>query len=119
MGRGWGMRKFVGFALAVVLAVGLAAYVSYAQAPRSRLDVVRERGTLICGVSGSTPGFSFPDPTSGRMTGFDAEFCNAVAAFIDVPSVEFVNLTSANRIPAVVAGPVDVGFPTRTPTLTR
>ena len=113
------MRKFVGFALTVVLAVGLAAYITYAQAPRSRLDVVRERGTLICGVSGATPGFSFPDPTSGRMVGFDAEFCNAVAAFIDVARVEFVNLTSASRIPAVVAGSVDVVFRTTTVTITR
>jgi general L-amino acid transport system substrate-binding protein len=53
------------------------------------------------------------------MTGFDAEFCNAVAAFIDVPSVEFVNLTSASRIPAVVAGSVDVVFRTTTQTLSR
>lgn len=113
------MRKFVGFALAVVLAVGLAAYVTSAQAPRSRLDVVRERGTLICGVSGATPGFSFPDPQSGRLIGFDTDFCWAVAAFIDVPRVEFVNLTSASRIPAVVAGSVDVVFRTTTVTLTR
>ena len=113
------MRKFVGLALAVVLTVGLAAYITYAQAPRSRLDVVRERGTLICGVSGATVGFSFPDPASGRMVGFDADFCVAVQAFIDVPRVEFVNLTSASRIPAVVAGSVDVVFRTTTVTISR
>lgn len=113
------MRKFIGLALAVTLIVGLAAYVSQAQPPRSRLDVVKARGRLICGVSGATPGFSFPDPTSGRMTGFDADFCNAVAAFLDVPEVEFVNLTSASRIPAVVAGSVDVVFRTTTVTVTR
>ena len=113
------MRKFVGLALAVVLAVGLAAYITYAQAPRSRLDVVRERGTLICGVGGSTPGFSFPDPASGRMVGFDADFCWAVAGFLDVPRVEFVNLTGASRIPAVTAGSVDVVFRTTTVTISR
>ncbi len=113
------MRKVLGLALAVVLAIGLATYVAYGQAPRSRLDVVRDRGTLICGVSGATPGFSFPDPTSSRMVGFDADFCNAVAAFIDVARVEFVNLTSANRIPAVISGSVDVVFRTTTVTLTR
>ena len=113
------MRKFVGLALAVVLAVGLAGYVTYAQAPRSRLDVVRERGTLICGVGGSTPGFSFPDPASGRMVGFDADFCWAVAGFLDVPRVEFVNLTGASRIPAVTAGSVDVVFRTTTVTISR
>ena len=113
------MRKTLAYALAVVLTVAAVSYTVLAQQAGGRLDAVRARGRLICGVSGSTPGFSFPDPTSGRMTGFDAEFCNAVAAFIDVPSVEFVNLTSANRIPAVVAGSVDVVFRTTTQTLTR
>ena len=113
------MRKFVGLALAVVLAVGLAAYITYAQAPRSRLDVVRARGQLICGVDGGTPGFSFPDPASGRMVGFDADFCRAVAGFVDVPDVEFVRVTSATRIPAVLAGSIDVAFRTATHTITR
>lgn len=109
------MRKTLAFALAIAITVATVSYVVMAQ-PRSRLDEVRARGRLICGVSGATPGFSAPDPASGRMTGFDAEFCNAVAAFIDVPAVEFVNLTSANRIPAVVSGSVDVVFRTTTVT---
>ncbi len=113
------MRKIVGLALAVTLAVGLADYVTQAQQPRSRLDVVKARGNLICGVSGVTAGFSFPDPASGRMIGFDADFCRAVAAFIDVPSVEFVNLTSANRLAAVASGSVDVVFRTTTVTIGR
>jgi len=113
------MRKFVGFVLAVVLAVGLAAYIAYGQAPRSRLDVVKARGQLLCGVDPGTPGFSFPDPTSGRRVGFDADFCWAVAAFVDVPGVEFVTVTGATRIPAVLAGSVDVVFRTTTQTISR
>lgn len=113
------MRKILGLGLAVVLAVGLAAYVTQAQPPRSRLDVVKARGQLICGVSGVTAGFSFPDPVSGRVIGFDADFCRALAAFIDVPAVEFVNLTSANRLAAVASGSVDVVFRTTTVTIGR
>lgn len=113
------MRKTLAYALAVALTVTSVSYTVLAQQTGGRLDAVRARGRLICGVSGATPGFSFPDPASGRMTGFDADFCNAVAAFIDVPSVEYVNLTSANRIPAVVAGSVDVVFRTTTQTITR
>lgn len=113
------MRKTLAYALAVALTVASVSHAVLAQQTGGRLDAVRARGRLICGVSGATPGFSFPDPASGRMTGFDAEFCNAVAAFIDVPQVEFVNLTSANRIPAVVAGSVDVVFRTTTQTITR
>ncbi len=112
------MRKSIVYALTVALTVATVSFLTMAQ-PRSRLDVVKARGKLICGVSGSTPGFSFPDPVSGRMIGFDADFCNAVAAWLDVPAVEFVNLTSANRIPAVLSGSVDVVFRTTTVTISR
>lgn len=112
------MRKVVAYALAVALTVVMVSYTVLAQ-PRGRVDTVRARGKLICGISGATPGFSFPDPVSGRIIGFDAEFCHAVAAFLDVPEVEFVNLTSASRIPAVMAGSVDVVFRTTTQTISR
>ncbi len=112
------MRNTFVSALAIALTVVTVSYTVLAQ-PRSRVDTVRARGKLICGVSGATPGFSFPDPTSGRTVGFDADFCNAVAAFLDVPDVEFVNLTSASRIPAVIAGSVDVVFRTTTQTISR
>lgn len=112
------MRKTIAVALAVALTVAAVTYTVTAQ-QRGRLDTVTARGRLICGVSGATPGFSFPDPASGRMIGFDADFCQAVAAYIDVPAVEYVNLTSANRIPAVIAGSVDVVFRTTTVTVSR
>ncbi len=112
------MRRGVAYLLAVAITVAAVSYTALAQ-PRSRVETVRARGKLICGVSGATPGFSFPDPVSGRMVGFDADFCWAVAAFLDVPDVEFVNLTSANRIPAVVSGSVDVVFRTTTVTISR
>src|SRR5947199_5884859 len=112
------LRKAVAYALTVALTVATVSYAVLAQ-PRSRVDTVRARGKLVCGVSGTTPGFSFPDPVSGRMVGFDADFCWAVASFLDVPDVEFVNLTSASRIPAVVSGSVDVVFRTTTQTISR
>jgi len=113
------MKKTLAYVLAVVITVATVSYVVHAQAPRSRLDVVKARGRLICGISGSTVGFSFVEPRSGEMAGFDADFCRAVAAFINVPSVEFVQLTSASRIPAVIAGSVDVVFRTTTVTFSR
>ncbi len=112
------MRTSVVYALAVAVTVATVSYLVMAQ-PRTRLETVKARGKLICGISGATPGFSFPDRVSGRIIGFDADFCNAVAAFIDVPGVEFVNLTSANRIPAVLSGSVDVVFRTTTQTISR
>jgi general L-amino acid transport system substrate-binding protein len=115
------MRKLVAYGLAVVLSITAAAFVVSAQQPRSRLDAVRARGRVICGISGTTVGFSFVEPRSGDMVGFDADFCRAVAAFIGLaPSaVEFVQHTSASRIPAVIAGSVDVVFRTTTVTFSR
>ncbi len=113
------MRKVGSFVLAIVIGVAVAAYTVEAQAPRSRLDVVKGRGKLICGVSGATPGFSFVDPRTNQMRGFDADFCRAVAAFVGVGDVEFANLTSATRIPAVLSGSVDVVFRTATQTYGR
>lgn len=113
------MRKIVGLALVVALVMGVVAYVTQAQPPRSRLDTVKARGHVLCGVDPGTPGFSFPDPASGRRVGFDADYCWAVAAFVDVPQVEFVTVTGATRIPAVLAGTVDVVFRTTTQTISR
>lgn len=112
------MRKTLAYALAIALTVATVSYTVVAQA-RSRVDTVRARGKLICGTSGSTPNYSFPDPVSGRIIGFDPDFCWAVAAFLDVPDVEFVFVTSASRQPAVVAGTVDVVFRSATQTISR
>jgi len=113
------MRKVLVYALAVAVTVAGVSYAAFAQPARSRLDVVKARGRVICGISGSTVGFSFVEPRTGEMVGFDADFCRALAAFIGVPSVEFVQHTSASRIPAVIAGSVDVVFRTTTVTYGR
>ncbi len=113
------MKKALAYALAVAVTIAGVSYTVSAQAPRSRLDVVRARGRLLCGISGTTVGFSFVEPRTGEMVGFDADFCRALAAFINVPAVEFVQHTSASRIPAVIAGSVDVVFRTTTVTYGR
>ncbi len=113
------MKRILAYVLAVAVTVATVSYVVSAQVPRSRYEVVKVRGRLICGISGSTVGFSFIEPRSGEMVGFDADFCRAVAAFINGPSVEFVQLTSGNRIPAVLSGSVDVVFRTTTVTYGR
>ena len=47
----------------------------------STLAEVLARGKLICGVSGSAIGFS-ETQADGRTTGFDADYCRAVAAAV-------------------------------------
>lgn len=75
----------------------------------SLLDAVISRGTLKCGVSGAAVAFSETQP-DGSQTGFDADYCRAVAAAVlgDSEAVEFVALTAAERFTAVQTGEVDV-----------
>ena len=71
-------------------------HASVAAQPRPpRLDVIRARGHLTCGVWPKVEGFSFVDRT-GRYLGFDVDICRAVAAavFGDPEKVRFVEVTS-------------------------
>lgn len=85
-----------------------------------RLALVQERGQLICGVNGSLPGFSFLDD-SGENTGFDADFCRALAAAVlgDPEAVEFRALSADQRGPALQTGEVDVLIRNTTWTVSR
>src|SRR3990170_393959 len=85
-----------------------------------RLALVQERGQLICGVNGSLPGFSFLDE-NGENTGFDADFCRALAAAVlgDSEAVEFRALSADQRGPALQTGEVDVLIRNTTWTVSR
>jgi len=75
----------------------------------SRLDTILSRGKLICGVEGTIPGFSFVD-SSGKYSGLDVDVCRAIAAAIlgDPDKIEYRNLDSTARFPAVTSGEVDM-----------
>ncbi len=109
--------------LTLVLLVPLALPVAHAQEGGSILDTVRNRGYLICGVNGQVPGFSFLDPDTSEWSGFDVDFCRAVAAavFGEVTSnnIEYVPLTANERFTALQTGQVDVLMRNTTWTLQR
>ncbi len=75
----------------------------------SLLDTVQARGMLHCGVSGSAVAFS-ETQADGSVTGFDADYCRAVAAAVlgDASKVMFVALTASERFTAVQTGDVDL-----------
>lgn len=109
--RKWGL-------LAAVLGVALAACGDAgttggteggASSSGSRLDVVKQRGQLICGVDGGIPGFSFVDE-SGTYSGLDVDVCKAVAAAVlgDAEAVEYRRLDSTERFTALSGGEVDM-----------
>ncbi|MBM2844593.1 MAG: extracellular solute-binding protein family 3, partial [Anaerolineales bacterium] len=62
----------------------------------ARLQAVRGRDRLVCGVNTSVPGFGFVD-ANGENVGFDPDICRAIAAAIfgDAAKVEFRPLTAA------------------------
>ncbi|MGB5594559.1 MAG: amino acid ABC transporter substrate-binding protein [Crocosphaera sp.] len=75
----------------------------------SRLDTIKQRGSVICGVNGEVPGFSFVDE-NGQYSGLDVDMCRAIAAalFDDPEKVEYRKLSAQERFPAVQSGEVDV-----------
>ncbi len=87
---------------------------------KSRLDIVLERGKLICGVNGQLPGFGYLD-TDGTYKGFDVDYCRAVAAalFDDPNAVEYKPLNASQRFTAVQTGEVDVLIRNTTWTVAR
>ena len=87
---------------------------------QSRLDIVKGRGKLICGVNGQLPGFSVVDE-SDRYSGMDVDLCRAIAAalFDDPNRVEYRNLDAQERFDAVSSGEVDILSRNTTWTLSR
>ena len=84
------------------------------------LQAVLDRGELNCGVNDAVPGFGFVE-ADGTFSGFDVEFCRAVAAglFGDASKVNFVPLTAAQRFTALQSGEIDVLIRNTTATASR
>ena len=84
------------------------------------LKAVKERGSLICGVSQGLAGFSNPDD-QGHWTGFDVDFCRAIAAAVlgDASKVKFTPLSAKDRFEPLKTGDIDVLSRNTTWTLSR
>jgi general L-amino acid transport system substrate-binding protein len=85
-----------------------------------KLDTVRGRGKLICGVDGKLPGFSFVE-SSGSYSGLDVDICKAVAAAVvdDPNKIEYRDLNSSERFAALASGEIDLLSRNTTMTLSR
>ena len=93
------------FVFGVAFALGFAVAPACAQT----LKTVKDRGSLLCGVSQGIAGFSLPDD-KGNWSGLDVEFCRAIAAaiFNDASKVKFVPLSSKDRFTALQSNAIDV-----------
>jgi general L-amino acid transport system substrate-binding protein len=85
-----------------------------------KLNGVKSRGKLLCGVDGKLPGFSFVSP-DGSYSGLDVDVCRAVAAATlgDPNKVEFRDLNSSERFAALASGEIDLLSRNTTYTLSR
>jgi general L-amino acid transport system substrate-binding protein len=103
----------------VVLATGLLA-ISAVTAQAATLESVKQRGTLVCGVSTGFAGFSVPD-SQGNFKGLDVDYCRALAAGVlgDPAKVRYVALTAQNRFTALQSGEIDVLYRNSTETFLR
>ena len=74
-----------------------------------KMATIKGRGTLICGVDGKLPGFSFVG-SDGSYSGLDVDVCKAVAAalFGDPAKVDYRDLNSSERFAALASGEVDL-----------
>ena len=73
------------------------------------LAEVQGRGILNCGVSGSLLAFSFAEE-DGSISGFDHDYCRAVAA-ATLGDSEALNIRTTNaseRFPVLQSGEIDV-----------
>lgn len=86
-----------------------------------RLADVKGRGQLICGVNGGLPGFSFLEEGTGTWSGFDTDFCRAIATAVlgDPEAVEFRPLSADERSTALQTGEIDVLIRNTTWTVSR
>jgi len=103
----------------IVIATGLLATCSFA-ASAATLDTIKQRGTLVCGVSAGFAGFSTPD-SQGNYKGLDVDYCRALAAGVlgDAGKVRYVSLTAQNRFTALQSGEIDVLYRNSTQTFLR
>jgi general L-amino acid transport system substrate-binding protein len=99
----------------VTLRWALAAYAlaitgsAHSAGSSPTLAAVKARGSLVCGVNEGLPGFSNVDER-GVWTGFDVDFCRAIAAAIfgDPKKVKLAPLSADARFQALRDGKIDV-----------
>ncbi|MXX81569.1 MAG: transporter substrate-binding domain-containing protein, partial [Chloroflexi bacterium] len=85
------------------------------------LQLIMDRGMLKCGVKQTQPLFGNRDE-DGNVTGFDIEFCKAIAAAVlkDADAVEYIDASDAStRFELLADGQIDILIRTTTITSSR
>jgi polar amino acid transport system substrate-binding protein len=87
----------------------------------STMRKIQDRGRLVAGVDQNTYLFGFRNPSTNALEGFDIDRVREVAAAIfgDPDKVHYKVISSAERIPALKSGEVDIVVRTMTATCER
>ena len=87
---------------------------------QSTLSIVQDRGKLVCIGNALLPGFGFLD-SEGNFSGFDVDYCRAIAAAIfgDSNAVEVRPATARERFTILSSGEGDVIIRNTTWTMSR
>jgi ABC-type amino acid transport substrate-binding protein len=96
------VRWLVRLLVAVALWVG-----AFTAGHADQLDTIRAAGVLRVAVSDGNPPFSFVDPLSGTIIGYNIDFARAIAAGIGV-ELQLVVATLADRVALLQSGKVDL-----------
>jgi putative glutamine transport system substrate-binding protein len=106
--------------IAAFVAVNAAVPVR-ADTSGSTLAAIKQRGVLKIGVKYDSPPFGSLDPKTNQVVGFDIDVGRALAKQIlgDASKVQWVQVTSANRIPLLQNGDIDMFIATATITPAR
>jgi len=91
----------------VVLAALVLAAACGGVAHADRLDDVKARGTLVCGVFGDLVPLGFEDPNTRTLVGFDIDVCRGIADSLHV-KLDLKTLSVAARVPSLQTDRVDV-----------
>ena len=100
--------------------VGLISLFPFGDAVAGTLQDVKARGKLIAGVKTDFPPLGFLD-NKGVNKGFDIDIAKALSKelFGNKDAVEFVSVTSENRVPFLTSGKIDLIVATLTITEER
>ena len=87
----------------------------------STLQIVQDRGELICGGNANVPGFGYLEPDTNEFAGFDTDFCKAIAAAVlgDANAITVRPTTAQERFPVLQSGEADVLIRNTTWTISR
>src|SRR4029079_10978700 len=117
----FGRNFATGLLVGCIVAVGVAAAaITYERYDTKTLKRTVRRDAVHCGVNSGLPGFSAKDD-KGNWSGFDVDFCRAIAAaiFDDPKKVNFIPLDAKERFEELGKRKVDVLARNSTWTMSR